>query len=383
MTLVVLSETLSYLRFSCIWPKEGHELNPGKWFYIRFILMLTSQSIILFGSSAHLVVSIQNDSNNIFEDLVILIGEVGVFYFNASFVRYEEPIAKIFTHLSNFEKFGTPPNFEQRNKKLVFWSRMYKTLIDIIMFNLCLEALFRVKSCERENLTRKFKEICGLVVTTWVPFNIDVFPLKQILYLWQCYTIVFTMKGAAIVSFGLMESMEHLVVRIQHLKELLLETVDTENEKLRNEMLGKCVEYHIDIFEIGQQMDKNFDSCLFAHVLVSGAFFGCVGYTIMEVLSFSLLSCSLFVGWVLSLVIVSISGQHLMDEGFSVGDIAYDSNWYDRNASFQKNIVLIITRSQKPILIHAGPFSHLAHVLVLTIFKTAYTYMTMLNATSK
>ena len=126
---------------------------------------------------------------------------------------------------------------------------MYKTLIDIIMFNLCLEALFRVKSCERENLTRKFKEICGLVVTTWVPFNIDVFPLKQILYLWQCYTIVFTMKGAAIVSFGLMESMEHLVVRIQHLKELLLETVDTENEKLRNEMLGKCVEYHIDIFE--------------------------------------------------------------------------------------------------------------------------------------
>ena len=164
-------------------------------------------------------------------------------------MRYEKPIAKIFTHLSDFEKFGTPPNFDQRNKKLTFLSRIYKTFIDVIIFNLCLERLFRAKSCERENLRRKFKEICGLVVTTWVPFDIEVFPLKHILYLWQCYTMLFTMKGAALVSFSLMESMEHLLVRIQHLKGLLLKTVDTEDEKLRNETLAKCVEYHIDIFE--------------------------------------------------------------------------------------------------------------------------------------
>ncbi|KAJ3642131.1 hypothetical protein Zmor_024940 [Zophobas morio] len=381
MPLVILGETLSYLRFNCIWPKKGHELNPGKWFYIKFILMLTSQSVIIFGSSAHLVVSIQNKSSNIFEDLVILIGEVGVFYFNATFVKFQQPIAKIFTHLSNFEKFGIPPNFEQRNKKLMFWSRMYKTFIDIVIFNMCLETLLRLKSCEKANLTRKFKEICGLVVTTWVPFDINVFPLKQILYLWQCYTLLFTLKGAALISFSLMESMEHLVVRIQHLKGLLLETVDTKDEKLRNENLEKCVEYHTDIFKIGQEMDKNFARCLFTHVLFSGALFGCLGYTVME--SFSLLSSSLFSGWMLSLIIVSVSGQHVMDEGFSIGDTAYDSNWYDRDASFQKNIVLIITRSQKPILIHAGPFSHLAHVMILTIFKTAYTYLTMLNATSK
>ncbi|KAJ3642133.1 hypothetical protein Zmor_024942 [Zophobas morio] len=383
MTLVILGETLSYLRINGIWPKKGHELNPGKWFYIKFILMLTSQSVILLGSSAHLVVSLQNDSSNIFLDLVILIGEVGVFYFNATYVRYEEPIAKIFTHLSNFKQFGTPPNFDQRNKKLMFWSKLYKTYIDAAIFSMGLEPFLKLKSCERENLTRKFKEICGLVVTTWVPFDINVFPLKQILYVWQVYTLLFTLKGAALISFSIMESMEHLVVRIQHLKVMLLETAETENAKLREARLLKCVEYHNDIFGVGQEMDKNFASCLFLHVLFSGALFGCIGYKVMEVASFSLLSSSLFFGWVLSLIIVSASGQHVMDEGFSVGDTAYNSKWYDRNPSFQKNIVLIITRAQRPILIHAGPFSYLSHVMVLTIFKTAYTYMTMLNATSK
>ncbi|KAJ3642132.1 hypothetical protein Zmor_024941 [Zophobas morio] len=396
MTLVILGETLSYLRINGIWPKSGHELNPGKWFYIKFILLLTSQSVILIGSSAHLVVSVQSkspstatpkntlfldDSSNIFLDLVILIGEVGVFYFNATYVRYEEPIAKIFTHLSNFNKFGKPPNFAQRNKKLMFWSRLYKTYIDAALVSIYLEPFIKLKSCERENLKRKFKEICGLVVATWAPFDISVFPFKQILYVWQVYTLMFTLKGAALISFSIMESMEHLVVRIQHLKTMLLETVETEDAKLRVERLLKCVEYHNDIFGVGQEMDKNFANCLFLHVLFSGALFGCIGYIVME--TFSLLSYSLFLGWVLSLIIVSVSGQHVMDEGLSVGDTAYNSKWYDRNASFQRNIVLIIIRSQRPILIHAGPFSYLSHVIVLTIFKTAYTYMTMLNATSK
>ena len=314
MTLVILGETLSYLRINGIWPKSGHELNPGKWFYIKFILLLTSQSVILIGSSAHLVVSVQSkspstatpkntlfldDSSNIFLDLVILIGEVGVFYFNATYVRYEEPIAKIFTHLSNFNKFGKPPNFAQRNKKLMFWSRLYKTYIDAALVSIYLEPFIKLKSCERENLKRKFKEICGLVVATWAPFDISVFPFKQILYVWQVYTLMFTLKGAALISFSIMESMEHLVVRIQHLKTMLLETVETEDAKLRVERLLKCVEYHNDIFgywfkivvverfsfdfRVGQEMDKNFANCLFLHVLFSGALFGCIGYIVMEV----------------------------------------------------------------------------------------------------
>ena len=171
-----------------------------------------------------------------------------MFYFNATYVRYEEPIAKIFTHLSNFKQFGTPPNFDQRNKKLMFWSKLYKTYIDAAIFSMGLEPFLKLKSCERENLTRKFKEICGLVVTTWVPFDINVFPLKQILYVWQVYTLLFTLKGAALISFSIMESMEHLVVRIQHLKVMLLETAETENAKLREARLLKCVEYHNDIF---------------------------------------------------------------------------------------------------------------------------------------
>mgnify|MGYP005984381249 CR=1 FL=1 len=58
--ITILGETLSYLRFNCIWPNKKDELNPPKSFYIKFILMLTSTSIILIGSGAHLTVSIQS-----------------------------------------------------------------------------------------------------------------------------------------------------------------------------------------------------------------------------------------------------------------------------------------------------------------------------------
>ncbi|CAH1374816.1 unnamed protein product [Tenebrio molitor] len=40
-------------------------------------------------------------------------------------------------------------------------------------------------------------------------------------------------------------------------------------------------------------------------------------------------------------------------------------------------------RSQNPIVVHAGPFTYVSHVTILTVFKTAYTYLTLLSATSK
>ena len=126
---------------------------------------------------------------------------------------------------------------------------MYKTFIDIAIFNFCVYPFCTKHLCVKENETRSFKEVCGLLVTTWMPFDIEVFPIKQILYLWQCYTIVFTMKGAALISFAIMESMEHLVIRIQHFKVMLADAVDTQDEIVRMKRFSCCIEYHINIFE--------------------------------------------------------------------------------------------------------------------------------------
>ncbi|KAJ3625605.1 hypothetical protein MTP99_016167 [Tenebrio molitor] len=397
MSIAILGETLSYLRFNCIWPTKDQELNPDKYYHVKLVLMLVSSPIILIGSTLHLIVSLKSNSNNISEDLIMMIAEVGVYYFIAIFVGYQKQIAQIYVDLSDFTNFEKPQNFDKVNRRLSLLSKMYKSFIDFAIINVCLSPFISKRFCEKLNQEREFKEICGLLATTWMPFNIDVFPIKQIFFLLQLYTVVFTMKGAAVISFAIMETIEHLVLRIKHLKSMLNEAVSTEDVTTRQQRFAKCIEYHINIFEyssrsaihcdyllcfsIGKRIDEHYTMCLFLHVLLTGALFGCIGYRSME--TFSLDSLAIFFAWLMSLCIVCVSGQHLIDEAFSVADTAYNSEWYRRDVSFQKSIQIVMMRSQNPIVVHAGPFTYVSHVTILTVFKTAYTYLTLLSATSK
>jgi hypothetical protein len=229
----------------------------------------------------------------------MMIAEIGVYYFIAVFVSHQKQITQIYVGLSDFDNFEKPQNFDKENRRLTFLSKMYKAYIDIAIIYFCLSPFISKRFCEKQNQDREFKEICGLLATTWMPFNIDVFPTKQFFFLWQSYTIVFTMKGAALISFAMMETIEHLVVRIKHLKLMLNEAVNTEDATTRQQRFAKCIEYHINIFEyssrsaiycdyllcfsIGKTIDKYYTRCLFIHVLLTGALFGCIGYRFMEV----------------------------------------------------------------------------------------------------
>jgi hypothetical protein len=59
MSIAILGETLSYLRFNCIWPTKDQELNPDKYYHVKLVLMLLSSPIILIGSTLHLIVSLK------------------------------------------------------------------------------------------------------------------------------------------------------------------------------------------------------------------------------------------------------------------------------------------------------------------------------------
>jgi hypothetical protein len=123
------------------------------------------------------------NSNNISEDLIMMIAEVGVYYFIAIFVGYQKQIAQIYVDLSDFTNFEKPQNFDKVNRRLSLLSKMYKSFIDFAIINVCLSPFVSKRFCEKLNQEREFKEICGLLATTWMPFNIDVFPIKQIFFL--------------------------------------------------------------------------------------------------------------------------------------------------------------------------------------------------------
>lgn len=178
----------------------------------------------------------------------MILAEIGVYYFICIFVYYQHNVAKVYADLSDFTKFGKPPHFDQRTKRLEFLSRIYKTFIDIVIINMTLLPPIFDSYCIEQSRHKNFKEVCGLLATTWMPFDISQFPVKQLFLLWQSYSALMTLKGAALISFAIMESIEHLVIRIQHLKVMLETAINTNNPTVRRKRFNTCIQYHQDIF---------------------------------------------------------------------------------------------------------------------------------------
>lgn len=190
-----------------------------------------------------------DNSSNITEDLVFLFAEIGVFYFNAAFVYHQKGIARVYTDLSDFENFQKPYHFDERNRRLILLYKAYKISLDIMAINIFTSPFYTWTLCERRNEHREFKEVCGFLATAWMPFDIDKFPMRYLLYFAQCFGMFFSLKGGATISFAIMESMQHLVIRIQHLKKMLTETVDISDVALRQKKFDECIKYHVNIFE--------------------------------------------------------------------------------------------------------------------------------------
>ncbi|KYB25314.1 Putative odorant receptor 85d-like Protein [Tribolium castaneum] len=175
--------------------------------------------------------------------------------------------------------------------------------------------------------------------------------------------------------------MEHVLMRIWHLQGMIQEAINTEDAQVRKSRLDKCLEYHNHVFLLAADVDRIYQRSLFVHVLFSGVLFGIMGFSILTV-GISVKTLSLFVVWVCAAIFSSLSAQRLYDGSIAIGEEVYNSKWYDRDYKFQRDLITIMKRTQKPITIHAGPFAEISNVFILTIFKTAYSYLTLLKASN-
>lgn len=48
------------------------------------------------------------------------------------------------------------------------------------------------------------------------------------------------------------------------------------------------------------------------------------------------------------------------------------------DVTFQKSVYMIIIRSQRPVLVYAGPFAYLSHTLMLTVITIFKVYFLIL-----
>lgn len=254
------------MHFCQIWPKRDEELDPPVSFYVKFVIVMFTTIVNLVGSVLHLslvsipskyakrllssyIKNIDRSFYHVAEDLITVTAQIGVYYYIIVYVPLQRVAARLYLKLSTFDAFGKPPDFDEHSIKLKYVALAYKMGLNTVVTAYFFEPILTRHFCERQNEARHFKDICGLVTASWMPFNIEEFPNKQLFYMWQTYSIYWTYEGSAAISFLIVGTMEHVLVRIWHLRTMIKEAIETENEESRKQQVSRCLEYHNHIFE--------------------------------------------------------------------------------------------------------------------------------------
>ncbi|KAJ8938372.1 hypothetical protein NQ318_022870 [Aromia moschata] len=244
--IVCLITTLNILRAYKVFPKKGEELNPGNDFYIKYVVGCLLASVILVGSAMHLVHTVLiKEYNHIDLDLSYVLSMTSGFLLFILFSANTTVATKMYMFLSDFEQFGKPPKFDRFNNILNKLSKCHFLYLCTTssMFSMG-SNIFKSGQCRKDNLEFGYKEVCGLVTNTWLPFDIDYFPMKQIYVVLQFISIYYVYMLSGTITFMVMETVLHIGVRLDHVKELFIEAINDSNVEERRKKFNFTVRYH-------------------------------------------------------------------------------------------------------------------------------------------
>lgn len=167
-----------------------------------------------------------------------------------SYFSHMKSSVQLYLFFSNSEEFGKPIDFNETNSKYNRYSFYYycylASLIMIILFG---SEMFKTKQCQLENLQFNIHEVCGLFTYTWMPFNIDFFPVKQIYLFSQLFGAHYIYMMIGLTAWMVLESIEHIATRIRHVGYLFDESLKEPDKKIRRQKFNMAVRYHNAVLE--------------------------------------------------------------------------------------------------------------------------------------
>lgn len=87
--------------------------------------------------------------------------------------------------VSDFVTFGKPAEFDRKCRFLDKFCTIYCIYHTSFMTTVCCNNLFLINQCKEMNVQLNITEICGLISSIWMPFDVDYFPLKEIIFIYQ------------------------------------------------------------------------------------------------------------------------------------------------------------------------------------------------------
>lgn len=205
----------------------------------NFILVLICDYFILL--------AVEKTFINADFDAALIASIIGCYYFLLCYLKNIKNTIKLYQLLSDFETFGKPPEFETSNTKLNKLSLFHYTYISIAVGGITFSPLLDKIACEREKLEHGWNEICGILGYAWWPF--DIVPYLNYYYVYQIFSSYLIYHTSSVVSFSVMETVEHLIIRLRHVKVVFIEALIEEDGQRKLEKFNNAVKYHNTVIE--------------------------------------------------------------------------------------------------------------------------------------
>ncbi|XP_072392131.1 uncharacterized protein [Diabrotica undecimpunctata] len=285
---------------------------------------------------------------------------------------------QLYLGISDFTKFGKPRDFDRVNAKYNRYSKFQYCYLQFMILGAVIgSTAFRGQECEQLNEERHTDEVCGLFAYTWMPFNINYFPVKQVFTVVQCLCIYYIYMTTGLGAWMVLESVEHIVVRMRHLSFLFEDALNQEDARTRREKFNFAVRYHVSLLSLEEKLNETFTVFMFTHVSMTGPIMGYGVYAFMKGRSYSSLLVAL--GWSIGLLFDCHSGQRLQNEGELLAKSLFQTNWVNCEEDLKKDFLFVIMRCQRPSVLKAASFGVMDLPMFLGVLKVSYSYITLMS----
>ncbi|CAG9764411.1 unnamed protein product [Ceutorhynchus assimilis] len=316
------------------------------------------------------------------EDIVGLTASVNCLLITLIFETQVSRWSTLLIDVANVSKFGVPPNMATAVKKssrnaLLFFAYAVFAVSTYSVVSVFVESV----RCDKLNKEKGLREICYTITPFWWPYGFKEFnPLFYLLInAHQYITLMLWYPVAAMIIFIAVEAVAIIKAKIEHMQELFEETFATEDFSLQRKRMGICIRYHQEIIRLGTEMNVLFKKLFGQMSFLSAVVVSFICNQILR--QYSIGATLHLIGYWAGICFICHIGQNVSDDTYSVKDRAYSCKWYLNDPKLAKDLQLVILRSQKPVYMESIPFGNFSYSILITIIKTAYSYLTLINNT--
>src|SRR5699024_6757283 len=105
--------------------------------------------------------------------------------------------------------------------------------------------LMQKEECRAVRKKQNWNGSCGLVVEIWTPFDIDYFPVFQLVVLYSLIAGYLLMRVPVHLALLILEIVQHIILRMNHLKSMIIDCF--QQKTISEEQFQKCILYHTEI----------------------------------------------------------------------------------------------------------------------------------------